>query len=87
MVPAVFPKRPALSLTSADRARLENIAPIFGIDFQQTDERTYNLRTLDEGRAARHHCARQCDVPGGDFSVGAGCDAHGFAPFFCGQAD
>lgn len=50
MLPAVFPKRTALSLTSADRARLENIAPIFGVCFQQTDERTYNLRTLDEGR-------------------------------------
>ena len=48
MVPAAFPKRTAFSLTSADRARLENIAPIFGICFQQTDERTYSLRTLDE---------------------------------------
>jgi hypothetical protein len=38
MVPAVFPKRSVLSLTSADRARLENIAPIFGINFRQTDE-------------------------------------------------
>ena len=47
-------KRTPLSLTSADCARLEEVAPNFGVEFQQVDEATYRLRSADAGRA--------CDV-------------------------
>lgn len=52
--------QPALStnrsqfLCSADNARLRKFAPIFGFEFQQIDDTTYSLRSIDGGRA--------CDV-------------------------
>lgn len=54
MQPNVSIKKSRLSLTLADRARLEAIALNFGVEFQQIDEATYRLRSSDAGRA--------CDV-------------------------
>ena len=54
MQPNASLKKLRLSLTSTDNARLEEIAPIFGLDFHQTDDKTYRLRSADAGRA--------CDV-------------------------
>lgn len=54
MQPTVSLKKCRLSLTSADNARLEEIAPLFGLDFHRADDKTYSLRSADAGRV--------CDV-------------------------
>lgn len=51
MQPNVSLKKSRLSLTSADKARLEEIALFFGVDFHQINDKTYSLRSSDVGRA------------------------------------
>lgn len=46
-MPAIYPKKASLSLTSDDETRLQKIAPLFNIEFRQIDEETYVLSTND----------------------------------------
>lgn len=48
MQPSITSDTFAFSLSSADRARLENIALFFGIEFHQVDESNCILRAADE---------------------------------------
>lgn len=47
MQPTVIPKMFSLSLTSAERARLRNIALWFGIEFHRFDPVNYRLSAAD----------------------------------------
>lgn len=50
-MPAIYPKKASLSLTSDDETRLQEFAPLFNIEFRQIDEKTYVLSTNDGVRS------------------------------------